>query len=331
MQDHDKIINEIKNGKIAPFYLLTGLEPFFIDNISNRIVAELINDSSKDFDFSILYGKDTTVNQIIEISKRYPMISEYHVILIREAQYLEKNYDELAKYVLNPQKKSVVVFCFKNKSFDKRNRLYKAAKTSGVIFESKLLYENQLAGWISSQLKKENLEASPKSIELLVEFLGIDLGKIHQEINKLKILCSNKMITPELIEKYIGISKDYNNFELINAIGIKNKNKSVKIISYLSNNSKNYPIVLTISSLFQFFKRLLLFHGINGERSKVSSVLGVNPYFVKDYEVASKFYTMKNCSYALEAVHRADLKSKGIIGNGENQEEILIDLINEIF
>jgi len=331
MQVRDKVINEIKNGKIAPFYLLSGSEPYFIDDISNYLIDRLINESAKDFDFSILYGRDTTVNEIIEIAKRYPMIADHHVILIREAQYLEKKYDELSKYLLNPQMQSIVIFCYKNKSFDKRSKLYKAAMSMGVVYESKPLYDNQIASWISLQLKKEKLKADPKSIQLLIEYLGLDLGKIKQEINKLKILCSDKLITPEIIEQYIGISKDYNNFELINAIGTKNKNTSVQIISYLSNNSKNHPIVLTISSLFQFFKKLLLFHGINGAKSKVLSVLGVNPYFIKDYEIASKFYNMKNCSYAIEAIHRADLKSKGIIGNSENHQEILIDLINEIF
>ena len=331
MYVQDKIINEIKNGKIAPFYLLSGNEPYFIDYISDYLIDRLINESAKDFDFSILYGRDTSVNEIIEIAKRYPMVADYHVILIREAQYLEKKYDELSKYLLNPQMQSIVIFCYKNKSFDKRSKLYKAAMSMGVVYESKPLYDNQIASWISLQLKKEKLKADPKSIQLLIEYLGLDLGKIKQEINKLKILCSDKLITPEIIEQYIGISKDYNNFELINAIGTKNKNTSVQIISYLSNNSKNHPIVLTISSLFQFFKKLLLFHGINRDKSKFSSLLGVNPYFIKDYEIASKFYNMKNCSYAIEVIHRADLKSKGIIGNSENHQEILIDLINEIF
>jgi DNA polymerase-3 subunit delta len=146
-------------------------------------------------------------------------------------------------------------------------------------------------------------------------------------------LCSKELITPELIEKHVGISKDFNNFELINAIGYKNKNKSIQIINYLTNNSKNNPIILTISSLFQFFKKLLLFHGvseING-RHNISSTLGINPYFIKDYEKASKFYNMKNCSHAIDLIHNADLKSKGIVGNNEGHKDILIDLINDLF
>lgn len=329
----NKIIDNINRGEIAPFYLLSGTEPYFIDDISNQIVKKLVSNSSKDFDFSILYGKDSSVNEIIETAKRYPMISNYHVVLIREAQYLDKKYDELSKYILNPQKESVIIFCYKNKIFDKRSKLYKAAISSGVVFESKPLYENQISPWVSNQLKSEGLEANPKSIQLLIEFLGLDLGKIKQEITKLKILCSKELITPELIEKHVGISKDFNNFELINAIGSKNKNKSIQIINYLSNNSKNNPIVLTISSLFQFFKKLLLFHGvseING-RHNISSTLGINPYFIKDYEKASKFYNMKNCSHAIDLIHNADLKSKGIVGNNEGHKDILIDLINDLF
>ena len=329
----NKIIDNINICEIDPFYLLSVTEPYFIDDISNQIVKKLVSNSSKDFDFSILYGKDSSVNEIIETAKRYPMISNYHVVLIREAQYLDKKYDELSKYILNPQKESVIIFCYKNKIFDKRSKLYKAAISSGVVFESKPLYENQISPWVSNQLKSEGLEANPKSIQLLIEFLGLDLGKIKQEITKLKILCSKELITPELIEKHVGISKDFNNFELINAIGSKNKNKSIQIINYLSNNSKNNPIVLTISSLFQFFKKLLLFHGvseING-RHNISSTLGINPYFIKDYEKASKFYNMKNCSHAIDLIHNADLKSKGIVGNNEGHKDILIDLISDLF
>ena len=331
MHVHNKIIEQIKNGVVAPFYLLSGSEPYFIDSISKSIVNKLTSDSSKDFDFSILYGKDTSVKEIIETAKRYPMIAEYHLVLIREAQYLEKKYDELSKYLLNPQKKSVIVFCYKNKSFDKRSTFYKNAASTGVVYESKTLYENEINAWMSSQLKDENLNVSPKSIELLIEYLGSNLGKIKQEIIKLKISCSNKLITPELIERYIGISKDFNNFELINTIGSKKKNKTIQIIYYLSSNSKSHPLVLTISSLFQFFKKLLLFHGITGSSSSISSILGVNPYFIKDYEIASKFYNMKDCSQAIDIIHKADLKSKGIIGNKESHKEILIDLTNEIF
>jgi len=331
MQVHNKIIEQIKNGVIAPFYLLSGTEPYFIDSISKSIVDKLTSESSRDFDFSILYGKDTSVKEIIETAKRYPMISQHHLVLIREAQYLEKKYDEFSKYLLNPQKQSVVVFCFKNKTFDKRSKFYKNAASSGVVYESKPLYENQISGWIYSQLKNENLNVSPKSIQLLIEYLGSDLGKIKQEIIKLKISCSNKLITPELIERYVGISKDYNNFELINTIGSKKKNKTIQIIYYLSNNSKSHPLVLTISSLFQFFKKLLLFHGIKGSNASIPSILGVNPYFIKDYEIASKFYNMKDCSQVIDIIHKADLRSKGIIGNNESHKEILIDLINEIF
>ena len=329
---HDKIINEIKNGKISPFYLLSGTEPYFIDNISSFLVKKLITDSAKDFDYHVLYGKDTTVNEIIEVAKRYPMVSEYNVVLIREAQYLEKKYDDLTKYVLSPQNKSIVIFCYKNKLFDKRSKLYKAVFRSGVIFESKVLYDNQIANWINSEINHLKLKASPKSVQLLIEFLGSDLGKIKQEISKLKILCNDKLITPEIIEKFVGINKDYNNYELINAISLKNKRKCLEIIFYLSNNPKNHPLILIISSIFQFFKKLLLLHGIDTkDDKKISSLLGVNPYFLSQYSAASKLYSMKDCSNAIDVIYKADIKSKGINGNNDGQKEILIDLLNDLF
>ena len=331
MQPYHKIISEIKNGKIHPFYLLSGLEPYFIDEISNFITRELVNESGKDFDFTVLYGKDSNQNEIVETAKRYPLISTYNVILVREAQYLEKKYDQLINYLLSPQKSSVVIFCYKNNSFDKRNKLYKSAVKSGVVFDSKKLYENQMIEWLKIELGKNNLKATPKSIQLMIEFLGLDLGKMSQEINKLKVFSTNKLITPEIVEEHIGISKDYNNFELINAIGSKNKTKALKIIFYFSNDTKNNPITLTLSSVFQFFKKLLLYHGCAGRKVDIPRTLGISPYFLKDYENASRLFNMKNCSKAIEVIHLADLKSKGVLGDNELQKEILIDLINDLF
>jgi len=331
MQPYHKIINEIKNGKIHPFYLLSGLESYFIDEISNFITSELVDEAGKDFDFTVLYGKDSNQNEIVETAKRYPMISTYNVILVREAQYLEKKYDQLINYLLSPQKSSVVIFCYKNNSFDKRNKLYKSAVKSGVVFDSKKLYENQMIEWLKIELSNNNLKATPKSIQLMIEFLGLDLGKMSQEIKKLKVFSTNKLITPEIVEEHIGISKDYNNFELINAIGSKNKTKALKIIFYFSNDTKNNPIALTLSTVFQFFKKLLLYHGCVGRKVDIPLTLGISPYFLKDYENASRLFNMKNCSKAIEVVHLADLKSKGVFGNNELQKEILIDLINDLF
>ncbi|MBN09021.1 MAG: DNA polymerase III subunit delta [Flavobacteriaceae bacterium] len=265
----------------------------------------------------------------MEYAKRYPMIAKRQLILIKEAQGLEKKFDELSEYVLKPQKQSVVVFCYKNKSFDKRNKLYKATLKSGIVFESKSLYDNQVINWISNKLNLEKMQFEPKAVQILAEYLGSDLGRISQEIKKLKIINSD-IITPLIIEQYIGYSKDFNNFELINAIGEKNIDSSYRIALYMSRNSNQHPLVVTISSIFNFFNRLLKYHVLK-DKSKTATILGINPYFIKDFEIASKNYSIKNCSDCIDLLAKADLKSKGIIGVNNNHKAILIDLLNGIY
>ena len=330
MQGYDKIINDLKNNKIYPFYLLHGSESYFIDRIFDYFKDNVIDDEAKDFDLTIAYGKETSIPKIIESAKRYPLISKYQLIIVKEAHGLKKEYDPLIKYLDNPQESSIIVFCHKNKDFDKRSILYKSALKNGMIFHSNKLKENQAIEWISNQINTFELSADIKSVHLIHEFLGNNLDRIYQELNKLKIILKNKIINEDIVEKYIGINKDYNHFELINAIGKRDKNKCLEIINYISTNSKTFPLVLTISMVFQFFKRLLMFHSITDSQN-ISQTLGINPFFLKDYKTASFNYNMKSCSKAIEIVYSADLKCKGINSNENISKHILVDLINEIF
>ena len=330
MQGYDKIINDLKNNKIYPFYLLHGSESYFIDRIFDYFKDNIIDDEAKDFDLTIAYGKETSIPKIIESAKRYPLISKYQLIIVKEAHGLKKEYDPLIKYLDNPQESSIIVFCHKNKDFDKRSILYKSALKNGMIFHSNKLKENQAIEWISNQINTFELSANIKSVHLIHEFLGNNLDRIYQELNKLKIILKNKIINEDIVEKYIGINKDYNHFELINAIGKRDKNKCLEIINYISTNSKTFPLVLTISMVFQFFKRLLMFHSITDSQN-ISQTLGINPFFLKDYKTASFNYNMKSCSKAIEIVYSADLKCKGINSNENISKHILVDLINEIF
>ena len=330
MQGYDKIINDLKNNKVYPFYLLHGSESYFIDRIFDYFKDNIIDDEAKDFDLTIAYGKEISIPKIIESAKRYPLISKYQLIIVKEAHGLKKEYDPLIKYLDNPQESSIIVFCHKNKDFDKRSILYKSALKNGMIFHSNKLKENQAIEWISNQINTFELSADIKSVHLIHEFLGNNLDRIYQELNKLKIILKNKIINEDIVEKYIGINKDYNHFELINAIGKRDKNKCLEIINYISTNSKTFPLVLTISMVFQFFKRLLMFHSITDSQN-ISQTLGINPFFLKDYKTASFNYNMKSCSKAIEIVYSADLKCKGINSNENISKHILVDLINEIF
>ena len=330
MQGQEEIINDLKNNKFYPFYLLHGSESYFIDRIFDYFKDNIIDDEAKDFDLTIAYGKETSIPKIIESAKRYPLISKYQLIIVKEAHGLKKEYDPLIKYLDNPQESSIIVFCHKNKDFDKRSILYKSALKNGMIFHSNKLKENQAIEWISNQINTFELSADIKSVHLIHEFLGNNLDRIYQELNKLKIILKNKIINEDIVEKYIGINKDYNHFELINAIGKRDKNKCLEIINYISTNSKTFPLVLTISMVFQFFKRLLMFHSITDSQN-ISQTLGINPFFLKDYKTASFNYNMKSCSKAIEIVYSADLKCKGINSNENISKHILVDLINEIF
>ncbi len=330
MQDLDKIISDLTNDVVYPFYLLHGEEAYFIDKIYDYFKNYIIDEQARDFDLSIVYGKDTSISHIVESSKRYPLISKYQLIIIKEAQGLKKEYGPLIKYLENPQKTSIIVFCYKNKDFDKRLNLYKSAVKSGIVFHSKKLKDKQIIPWISNQIKSLGLISDLKSIHLIYESLGNNLSRINNELNKLKITLDDNIINLDSVEKHIGINKDYNNFELINAIIKKDKNMCLKIIYYLSDNSKSSPLVLTIAMIFQFFKRLLIFHSIS-DSSHVASSMGINPYFLNDYKVASVNFKMRSCSKIIEKIHIADLKSKGIRSSNVNSKDILVDLINDIF
>jgi len=328
LNESNKILEEIRNKKYFPFYLLTGDEPFFIDKIADFLQNNVVQEKAKSFDLSIVYGKETTVDNILELAKRFPMLSKKHLVIVREAQYLEKSLDAFIPYINNPQKSTILVLCYKEKKFDKRRSFYKALKDKGIIFESKLLYDNQVAIIIKEIVADLNLSINSRSIQVLISFLGNNLNKIKKEIEKLSILIDSKTeITPILIEKHIGYSKDFNVFELQNALGERDLGKAIKIVNFMSNN-KN-PIVLTLSLLFSFFQKILLFH-CTLDKSSISKVLGISPFFIKNYEAASKLYSIKQLIIILSYLNEADLKTKGVYFNNNNTSEILKELIVKI-
>src|SRR6056297_1934632 len=248
-----EIVNEIKKGNIKPIYFLFGEEAFFIDKIASYIGEKVLNEEEKGFNQMVLYGKDATIDEIVSHAKRFPMMAEKQVVIVKEAQHLSRTIENLHGYVENPQPTTVLVFCYKYKKLDKRKALYKSIKKNGVVFESKKLYENQVSDWLRKTLVSSGFTISHKAAIILVEYLGTDLGIINNELEKLKLaIPEKKEITPEDIEQHIGISKDYNNFELKKAIGERNILKATKIVTYFSQNPKDNPFVLTISLLHSF-------------------------------------------------------------------------------
>ena len=259
------------------------------------------------------------------------MTSRYHLVVVREAQHLDKSIDVIADYLSSPQRNTVLVLCYKYKKFDKRKKLYKAAKETGVFFDSKPLFDSQLGPWILAKLKASNFSADNIGLQLLGEALGNDLNKIEKEIDKLKIvLTKGTIISPKIIEDHIGFSKDYNNFELYKSLGKRDFNKCCQIIKYMSENPKNHPLILTISGLYTFFRRVLTYQVII-DKSKAASILGVNPYFLRDYEQAALSFDIEQASKAISLTLEADLKSKGVGVKSGNHKFILQDLLVKVF
>lgn len=321
------IINELKQGNPKPIYFLMGEEPYYIDGISKYIEENLLTEEEKGFNQMVLYGRDVSVEDIISNAKRYPMMAERQVVIVKEAQDLSRTIENLVPYALNPQPTTVLVFCYKYKTLDKRKKLAKEIAKSGVIFESKKLYDNQVPDWIKRVLAGKGYTITPKAAQMLVEFLGNDLSKVNNELEKLQLLLKpGGQITPQLIEENIGISKDFNNFELQNAIGTRDMKKAFAIIQYFSQNPKNNPLVVTVGMLYGFFAKLLKYHALTN-KSEAPKVLGVHPYFIKDYQTAARNFPMKNVSAAIAVIRDVDMKSKGVGAANLSQEDLLKEMI----
>lgn len=329
MNQINEIVSNIKKGNILPIYFLMGDEPYYIDKISDFIEESVLEESEKGFNQQVMYGRDVAIEDIVGAAKRFPMMAERQVIIVKEAQDLSRNIEKLVSYAENPQPTTVLVFNYKYKKLDKRKKLHKAIAKSGLIYESKKLYENQVSDWIRRVLSGKKYQIEPKAAQMLVEFLGTDLSKISNELNKLMlILKEGTIINAEHIEENIGISKDFNNFELRKAVGEKNIVKANRIINYFAENPRNNPLVMTVSLLNSFFTQLLLFHGLQDKsKSSVAKAIGVSPYFVDEYFAAARNYPMRKVSQNIAFLRDADLKSKGVGASNLSQGDILKELL----
>ncbi|WP_340063354.1 DNA polymerase III subunit delta [Ascidiimonas aurantiaca] len=332
MDEVKQIVTDIRKGAIKPVYFLMGEEPYFIDKIAEFIEDNVLSEEEKGFNQMVLYGRDVTIEDIVSAAKRYPMMAERQVIVVKEAQELSRTIEKMTAYIENIQPSTLLVFCYKYKTLDKRKKLYKAIKSQGVLFESKKLYENQVSEWIRRVLAGKEYSISLKASQMLVEFLGTDLGKINNELEKLQIILpKGSQITPEIIETNIGISKDYNNFELRKAIGELDFSKAARIIHYFAQNPKDNPLVVTIALLHNFFSQLLLYHGLKDHSAKnVAATLRINHYFVSEYQNAARNYPMKKVSSIITALREIDVKSKGVGSTNVPQGDLLKELIIKI-
>ncbi|TYA78691.1 DNA polymerase III subunit delta [Seonamhaeicola marinus] len=329
MDEVKLLVTDIKNKKLKPIYFLMGEEPYYIDKISDYIESSVLSEEERGFNQMVLYGRDVSIEDIVGNAKRFPMMAEYQVVIVKEAQDLSRTIEKLAAYAENPQPTTVLVVNYKYKKIDKRKALYKTLKKTGVVYESKKLYENQVADWIRRVLSPKGYQISPKAAQMLVEFLGTDLSKINNELEKLQIILpQGTQISPEHIEENIGISKDFNNFELRKAIGERNAIKAYRIVNYFAENPKDNPMVVTVSLLFNFFSQLLHFHGLSDKSPRnVASALKINPYFVNEYVTAARNYPMRKVSTVVASLRTFDVKSKGVGANAVPQGDLLKELV----
>ena len=312
----EEIIKSIKNKIYKPIYFLAGEESYFIDEISDYIQNNILNDEEKAFNQIVLYGKDIDVTTIITTARRYPMLANYQVIIIKEAQTV-RDIENLEIYAQSPLKSTILVINYKYKNLDKRKKLYKILSEKDYYFEFKKLYDNQLPDWIISYVNSKNLSIDIEAANLIAEFLGNDLSKIVNEIDKLIIATQNSIskINSSVVEKYIGISKEYSPFELQKALTEKDKSKCFRIADHYAKDEKDYYPPLILSNLFSFFSKVLLYHYIPPDKRKiqkeVASLLNVNLYFVKDYEKAARMFNAEKLKRIISYIRDYDMKLKG--------------------
>lgn len=327
----DQLMQDLKNQIYYPVYLLHGEESYFIDEISAYIEKNLLNEQEKEFNQTIVYGKDSNISTLIGYAKRFPMMANYQVLIIKEAQELDK-LEDFQPYVENPLKSTILVICYKYGKLDKRKGFFKAVEKTGITFESPRLYDNKIPDWIHEYLGKYKCSITQKAAFLLTEFLGNDLSKIANELNKLLInVKEGSEINEDYVEKNIGISKDFNVFELQKAIGRKDVFKSNQIILYFASNPRENPLVKIIPILYSFFSKLLIYHYLpDKSRNSIAAALSVNPFFLPDYQLAAKNYPVGRLIKIVGVLREYDLKSKGVDNASTPDGELMKEMIFKI-
>ena len=332
MKEIQSVLRSISEGKIENNYFLMGNQPYFINLICKKLEEKLISKSNREFDLRLLYGKETSVLEILETVKSYPMFGEKQLVIVREAQYLNKEIKLLLPYLENSLDQTVLVICYVNKTLDSKNKIYKSVSNNSKLIECKQLYESQVYSWISSEAKKLNLKLDPKSIMLIYTNIGLDLEIIQKALEKLSFRSnSENTIKVEDVEKYIGFSKEYNNFELQNSIGEKKFDKSIFIINQMFKNDNKNLIKATLSLLHNFFNKLLLIHSKNFNITPKN--LGIHPYFLKDYQAAARNFSLEKSIKIIHLLRETDIKSVRINENrgGKGKElKLMLDLILDI-
>ena len=329
----DDILNELRAKQYRPIYYLMGEESYYIDLIADYITDNVLSETEKEFNLTVVYGADVDIATVINAAKRYPMMSEYQVVIVKEAQAI-RNMEELSFYLQKPLNSTILVICHKHGTLDKRKKLVAEVEKVGILFESKKIKDSQLPAFINSYMKRKGIDMEPKASAMLADFVGTDLSRLTGELEKLIITlpAGQKRVTPEQIEKNIGISKDYNNFELRSALVEKDILKANKIIKYFEENPKTNPIQMTLSLLFNFYSNLMLsYYSPEKTEQGIASWLGLkSPWAARDYLTAMRRYNGVKTMQIIGEIRYADAKSKGINNASMSDGDILRELVFKI-
>jgi len=329
MTEYKQILQDLKKKIHHPLYLLHGEEPYYIDRVSDYIEEHLLDEGEKAFNQTVLYGKDAPAIALLDTLRRYPMMSNYQLVLLKEAQTF-KELDKLESYFENPMKSTVFVLCYKYKSLDKRTRAYKLLSSKGVVLESKKLYDNQVPAFIEQLAKEMQLQMSGEAVQMLAEYLGNDLSKVMNEMEKLALNLKDVKVTPQHIEKYIGISKEYNVFEFTKALVQRDKSKAFRIVKYFERNPKSGEPVMVLGMLYSFFSKALVVQSAKRSPYDMMSELQLRKPMADDLKTYQSNYKIQDTVRVLHLLHEYDLKVKGVDFVGTEKTVLLTELAYRI-
>lgn len=330
MVTYEEIVKDVKNRKFCPIYLLMGEEDYYIDRVSEFIVDSALNENEKEFNLTVMYGLGTEVSTIINNAKRYPMMSEYQVVLVKEAQNI-RSWDELSFYLQKPLDTTILIICYKHGTMDRRKKVVAEIDKVGVVFESKKIKDALLPGFVTSYMKRKKVEMEQKAAEMMADFVGNDLNRMAGELDKLIITMpkGKNRISPEDVERNIGISKDYNNYELKNALIEKDVLKANRIVKYFNDNPKNNPLQPTLAVLFGYFSNLMVaYYAPEKSENGVAAHLGLRaPWMAKEYISGMRVYSGVKVMNIITEIRNCDAKSKGLGNSSATPGELLKDLV----
>ncbi len=330
--EYKDLLKTLKAKEYKPVYLLHGEEPYFIDKITDIFEREVLSETEQAFNQTVLYGRDADHLTVVDVARRFPMMAERQVVIIKEAQDM-KTLTQLQNYIEKPQPTTLLVICHKHKKLDMRTAFAKSVAKNAVVMESKPLYDNQVPDYVKNYLQDLKLGIEPAAAALIAEYLGTDLSKICNELDKLSLnLPAKTLVNDKHIQEYIGISREYNVFELQRALSTRNVAQTNRIVRYFAENPKSQPLVMVISSLFGYFSKVYILHFLANanDNEKAKALQLRSDYFLKEYKAAAQQYDYKKIEKIIELLKEYDLKSKGVNADGTNEGELLKELVFKI-